>query len=214
MCFRCYCCDGPDATLVLHAKPVRWITNSRLLKEILGLRFANYPRPKGQWHDHGKVGCKAYPPRLVAAILAAVRQELMLSNSMHWLAAGQHIDERDEWQTHADYLEIYDAITGVHLDPAFVSAGRTEELTSLKQLGAYKYDTILNCKAATGKPPVPTGWIDVNKGDVTTPLVCCRWVIKETRHNTSTDTSDPSQPLGDATLWGVTFPHLYDDDTT
>ena len=113
---------------------------------------------------------------------------------MHWLDAGQHIDEPDEWQTYADYyLEIYNPITGVHLDPALVSKGRTEEMTFFKQQGAYKHDTISNCEAATGKPPVPTGWVDVNKGDVTTPLVRCRWVIKETRHKTSMDTSDPSQ---------------------
>ena len=66
-------------------------------------------------------------------------------------------------------------------------------MTFLKQLGAYKYDTVSDCKAATGKPPVPTGRVDVNKGDVATPLVRCRWVIQETRHKTNMDTSDPSQ---------------------
>ena len=95
--------------------------------------------------------------------------------------------------TRNTYLEVYDAITGALSDPALVSAGRTEEITFLKQVGAYKYDAISNCKAATGKSPVPTGWVDVNKGDITTPLVRCRWVIKETRHKTSMDTSDPSQ---------------------
>ena len=99
-----------------------------------------------------------YPPRLVSAILAAVRQELIDNNSMHWLDAGQHIDEPDEWQTHPGYYsEIYDAITGVHLDADLVSAGRTEEMTFLKQLGAYEYDSITKCKAATGKPPVRVG---------------------------------------------------------
>ena len=40
---------GLDATLVLHAKPVRWITNSRLLKESLGYvaRITHVPRDSG-----------------------------------------------------------------------------------------------------------------------------------------------------------------------
>jgi hypothetical protein len=114
-----------------------------------------------------------------------VRQELISVKSINWLDAGQHVDEPDEWQTHVSYYsEAYDALTGVHLDPTLVSAGRTEEMTFLKQLNAFRYDTIPNCKAATGKPPVPTGWVEVNKGDAVTPLVRCRWEIKETRHKT------------------------------
>ena len=119
---------------------------------------------------------------------------LISGNAIHWLDAGQHVDEPDEWQTHVSYYsEVYDAITGFHLDPTLVSAGRTEGMTFRKQLNAYRYATISNCKAATGKPPVPTGWVDVNKGDAVTPLVRCTWVITETRHKTSMDTSDPSQ---------------------
>ena len=77
-------------------------------------------------------------------------------------------------QTHVSYYsEVYDAITGVHVDPTLVSAGRTEEMTFLKQLNAYRFEKISNCKAATGKPPVPTGWVDVSKGGAVTPLVRC-----------------------------------------
>jgi len=89
-------------SLILHAKPVRWVTNSRAVKESLSLRCSNYSCSKECWHDHGKGNNDQCPPRLVSAILAAVRQELISCNAIHWLDAGQHVDEPDEGRTHAD----------------------------------------------------------------------------------------------------------------
>ena len=68
--------DGPDS-LILHAKPVRWVTNSRYLKESLSRRCTNYSCSRERWPRHAKGVNSKYPPRLVSAILASVRQELI-----------------------------------------------------------------------------------------------------------------------------------------
>eukprot|EP00973_Karenia_brevis_P070834 9846171-Karenia_brevis.AAC.1 len=60
----------------------------------------------------------------------------------------------------------------------------------LTELGAYEYDQVDNCVKEAGKKPIPCGWVDVNRGDATDPLVRCRWVVKETRSKTSLDVSD------------------------
>ena len=68
------------------------------------------------------------------------------------------MDQPDEWQVHPEYYgEVYDAITGVQLDATLIAKGRAQEMEFLQGLGAYKNDTIENCKAANGKLPVPTG---------------------------------------------------------
>eukprot|EP00975_Prorocentrum_lima_P002556 563301-Prorocentrum_lima.AAC.1 len=45
----------------------------------------------------------------------------------------------------------------------------------------------------SSNPPLPSGWVDVNKGDPTRPALRSRWVIKETKHVTTLDTGDPAQ---------------------
>ena len=54
-------------------------------------------------------------------------------------------------------------------------------------------DSIENCVTKSGKKPIPSGWVDVNKGDADSPIIRSRWVIKETRSKTTMDTSDRSQ---------------------
>ena len=66
-----------------------------------------------------------YPVRLVNAVLIASRQELKKRYQLGALEAGQHVDEPDVWLTSPEYYEeIYDAITGVRLDPALVAKAR------------------------------------------------------------------------------------------
>ena len=62
----------------------------------------------------------------------------------------------------------------------------------LKELGAYTYDTVSNCRAAGGNL-VPTIWVDVNKGDDAHPNVRCRLCVAETKGRTTLDLGDPTQ---------------------
>ena len=90
-----------------------------------------------------------YPVALVNAVLRGLRQEAIDSNMLSALEAGPHIDEPDVWRVYPEYYnEIYDAISGQHLDPALVREGKKDEMKFLKELGAYTYDTVSNCRAA------------------------------------------------------------------
>ena len=63
-----------------------------------------------------------YPVALVNAVLRGLRQEAIVRNMISSLEAGPHIDEPDVWQVYPEYYgEIYDAISGQHLDPVLVS---------------------------------------------------------------------------------------------
>ena len=64
---------------------------------------------------------------------------------------------------------------------------------TLYDLGIYEYAYTADCYSATVRKPIPTRWVDINKGDHVTPKVRCRWVIQETKNNTTLDISDPSQ---------------------
>ena len=141
---------------------------------------------------------EGYPVALVNAVLRGLRQEAIARNVVSSLEAGPHVDEPDVWRVCPEYYnEIYDAISGRHLDPALVSLGRKDEMQFLTELGAYAYDTLSNCKAA-GCCPVPTVWVDINKRDYARPNVRCRLCVAETKGRTTLDLGDPSQTFSAA----------------
>ena len=110
------------------------------------------------------------------------------------LEGGVHVDEPDAWQTYPEYNdEVYDAITSAKLDPNLIAVSRAEEMNFLRDLGTCTVEKKSECLAATGRPPLPSGWVDVNKGDAVRPALRSRWVVKETKHVTSMDTGDPAQ---------------------
>ena len=84
------------------------------------------------------------------------------------------------------YEEIYDAITGVRLDPALVAKARNTEIRFLvDDLNAYKYDSVDNRLKTTGKRPMPVKWVDVNKRDAQRSEVRSRLAVAETKHRTT-----------------------------
>ena len=99
------------------------------------------------------------------------------------------------WLTNLEYYEeIYDAITGVKLDPVLVAQARNTEMRFLvDELNAYKYDSVDNCLRMTGKRPIPVKWVDVNKGDAQRPEVRSRLAVAETRHRTTPSEMDNAQ---------------------
>ena len=110
-----------------------------------------------------------YSFRHVNAVLKALRQEVKKRVPVGRLDST--FDEPDVWLTSPQYYEeIYDAITGVRLDPALVAKARNTEMRFLlDELNAYKYDSVDNCLETTGKRMIPVKWVDVNRGGRTTP---------------------------------------------
>ena len=128
-------------------------------------------------------------------ILRSLREGLIeqgkQSNSV--FAVGEHVGEPDAFQCYPElYENIRDNITGVTLDSKLVAQARREEMQLLFNLGIYEYASSSDCFRKTGRKPIPSKWVDINKGDDVTPKVRSRWVIAETKHNTNIDVKDPS----------------------
>ena len=62
-----------------------------------------------------------------------------------------------------------DDITGKYLDPGLVHRARQEEMEMFQKHNAFTFVPLSECYTATGKGPIGTRWVDVNKSDDTTP---------------------------------------------
>ena len=76
-------------------------------------------------------------------------------------------------------MEAFDDLSNEPLVPHMVVKARREELDYFNSMGVYEYATIGECYKMTGKQPIGTRWIDVNKGDSQRPNYRSRLVAKE-----------------------------------
>ena len=75
--------------------------------------------------------------------------------------------------------EAWDDVTGKELKPSLVQAARGEEMEYVSSMGVYKVVPIARCWELTGKPPIRSRWVDINKGDDTAPKYRSRWVAQQ-----------------------------------
>ena len=106
------CCFGlkgsDDLGEALIQKPTRWITNLAAIDAAIGFRCQNMKSPECDRHRHCKLlgnrdkevwrVSERYPPALVAAILRALREELVHRRVLHAFDAGDHCGQPDELQ--------------------------------------------------------------------------------------------------------------------
>ena len=64
-----------------------------------------------------------------------------------------------------NYSQIYDDMSGKKLDGSQVQLARTEEMEEVKKHKVYVKVPIQQCYDETGKAPIGTRWVDINKGD-------------------------------------------------
>ncbi len=91
--------------------------------------------------------------------------------------------------------EVYDEITGAPLPPKLVQQARAEEIKFMLDWGVWERAPIADCWAETGKAPIGSKWVDVNKGDATKPLIRSRFVVKEIATYKSDDFFAATPPL-------------------
>ena len=70
-----------------------------------------------------------------------------------------------EEEEHPDLVPAFDDVSGAPLDPEKVHAARMEEIEFIRGIGLYDKVPIEECWRNTGKGPITTKWIDINKGD-------------------------------------------------
>ena len=70
-------------------------------------------------------------------------------------------------------------LSGKALDPLKVKTAREEEMKEFRSHEVYKKVPIKECWAITGKDPIGTRWVDINKGDELQPEYRSRLVAQE-----------------------------------
>ena len=86
----------------------------------------------------------------------------------------QHDNEFDEI-----IMQAWDDVTGKELKPDQVMAARREEMEYVDSMGVYDVVPVADCWKATGKPPIKSRWVDINKGDDLRPNYRSRWVAQQ-----------------------------------
>ena len=84
---------------------------------------------------------------------------------------------------------------GKPLITSLVNKARCDEMDKFKQHNVYTKVPIAECVARTGKRPIGSKWIDINKGDEKEPNYRSRLVAKEIRRGPSEDMFAATPPL-------------------
>ena len=83
--------------------------------------------------------------------------------------------EINDW----DDGEYVDQKTGEDLDPELAKMARLEEIKFMERIELYEEVPLEECWRKTGRPPISTKWVDVNKGTKERPDVRCRLVARD-----------------------------------
>ena len=196
-------------------KETCWMTNCAELARTLPGVCENQ-KSTGEWHRHvhlvnGRAKmARIYLPRLVTAILKAVKKQMELGGeyrNVNYVDVGPNPEavgpSPEEYVELEEYEEdyypkvtnkivgsesgsseeqiYYDDITGVQLSTEGVLGARKEELDWLKKAEVYEKRTIEECWNETGKAPITLKWIDRNKGDSAKPNYRSRIVVREVK---------------------------------
>ena len=172
-------------------KPTRLATNSPYLARVL-----HRTCPGGHRHVHlvgGRAAAAAeYTPEFCRTVVKGIRHQrradLMDAGKMGELLQLTQEDPEElldvidlcNLQPGSDEV-AYDDAKGGTLPVHLVKAARQEEMAYVRDRHLYEYKSIDECLQRTGKPPVPTKWVDTNKGDDTKPDIRARLVAMEIR---------------------------------
>ena len=72
--------------------------------------------------------------------------------------------EVNQKEPEEDLADYYDEKTGMEFDAAKVREARGEEIQFMKSIPSYEEASEEECWEVTGKRPISTKWVDINKG--------------------------------------------------
>ena len=76
-----------------------------------------------------------------------------------------------------------------------VKKARELEMQYMDELQVLQASDLDTCMAKTGRPPMPTDWVDIDKGESSRPNYKSRFACQETRWRSKIDVDD----------WAATF---------
>ena len=182
--------DASGEGLVL--KPTGWLTNSREIGHEVAARCSNLEKEYWQEkHRHVQLvsgrakACQQYPTALCEAILRGLVKQLHVDGRLDAHAPGlvcqvaenmTHPHEDDEADAYPEHAEFQDDVTGLRLDSSKVLAARRLELDFIDRKPLYTEVDESECMEVTGKRPITTRWVDIDKGG---GEYRSRWVARE-----------------------------------
>ena len=187
-----------------------FMTNDECVAEAVNRRFGG--------HDHiqssnGRAkACEKYHPWVVAAILRALRQSTRAVGcgvaqgqtgrdrqlTIAAVETGPPLEEPEllSLPDNSDGAqEFRDRSIGLPLDLEMVKGARELEMQYMEELKVLEDSDRVVCMAETGRPPIPTDWVDINKGDSLRPNDRNRLVCQEICGRSTIDVED----------WAATF---------
>ena len=195
-------------------KATRFMTNDEYIAEAVDRRcFGGHDQI--QLLSGRAKACEKYPPRLVAAILRALRRSMRAAGcgeaqgllgkdrqlTIAAMEAGPTLEEPELLSCHSltTRLMFKSSETGA-LDCRWTRrwSGKQESLkcnTYMDELKVLENSNRDECMTETSRAPIPTDWVDINKGDSLRPNYRSRLVCQETRGRSTIDVED----------WAATF---------
>ena len=120
-----------------------------------------------------ELGLKAEPLMALDEMYATVPDDLKSGDP------GRDLHEYEDEYVTWDGMTAFDDQTGVQLKPALMQAARREEIVYFKNMKVYTKVDISEAWQETGHAPIAVRWVDINKGDETSPNYRSRLVAKE-----------------------------------
>ena len=88
------------------------------------------------------------------------------------------------------HQEFRDRRLGFPLNPQMAKKARELEMQYMEELKVLEDSDRDACMAETGRPPIPTDWVDINKGDSLRPNYRSRLVCQEACGRSTIDVED------------------------
>ena len=146
-----------------------------------------------------------YPPALCRAVVAGVKAEKMRAetnmcevdiDNIIDLAAAEGIEDAEtRHEGYMNWAEAWDDVTGKSLDPKEVSKARAKEMEYVRNMNVYEVVDVRECLRMTGRAPIESRWIDINKGDDQNKNYRSRWVAKQFKTNSDFELFAATPPI-------------------
>lgn len=176
----------------LAQKPTRFMTNSACIAQNLDRRCRNTRTHSQSKHEHippmnGRAkAAQKYPNVLRKAICKGLVKQMQVDRQGQFMFAALERSDNSSAAHRAcmsmlqevqlaeetcdpELLGTYDDVSGAPLGPDQVCRARMEEVEFIRNMGLYTKVLIDECWRNTGKGPISTKWIDINKGDGRAP---------------------------------------------
>ena len=193
-------------------KPTCFLSNSLDVLKMLSRRCegtsGECSRSSGGRHAQctGRIAKEAaiYPRGLCQAVVKGITEQLMKDKLMKQGCFGVQLkDDEEEIRANCQGPEqgfsgrFRDDLTGQLLNDELVLQARRIELQFFNKKGVWRKVPLEEARRRTGRPPISTRWVDVNKGDEQNPNYRSRLVARQMKAHDHSGVSyfAPAPPL-------------------